>query len=955
MCNVSVAAKTGGTTNITIGMPVNFFEYTIENFKSYTGRNINNLEEFYTPAKQAYQLMDYRKVEPKDSAHFIQGEESVVLKEKWIYIFTDKGNRGFGVTEIFVKMNQEDKPEYEFVPWDEESAEKWKTTYPRTKSDKVKKKVSISPDFDNYFFISQVQIPFERVDKYRNDKSNLSLRSFLVPKNFALEGISDSLDIHLPDYMGISKGLIDYTSKIEQNLIDFLETLDKDQENEDEIARRQFAQMLKSLADKTDKVKDEIHYDKLIDYIEENDKKTKKLKQDLNLRAKEICDWSKTSGYKQMRDDYLHVEENLELLAEHESNFIEIIEPTQAGADFLDEVVNDFNSWHSQSLNKKENFESLFKKYKKQYGTTDKVLNWVANIYCAVLEHQIKLSWRDINKLEKVFEEKYKNDTASGLAERKKLLQKAGKGRSSLSKKHLRARKQLIQLEIESMLNTHDFPDEISRKMSFLDENSEILIYEFTPDGKRATGKSLATNKVAFMEYKAETLKDAADRYSDKIKKEFEQEASGAKKEADLYKKHKDAIESSKLKSISARILYMVDIVNLYYEAKNVQDTLAQGNTEKSVLAVTSAVSGFIGVSTNSEDLIKILMGDISTNVGKATAKKVFFRRLSVVGDLIGFGTSAYSLGKNIHEGKDGQVLGEALVLCGSSIALISSAATVQALIAGAALSELAFLGISAGGWGLIAVGLILAGELIKWLLRDRPLRDWAMQCPFNNDAENFHIDVMHDLNPFDKKEESYSRDKYQLLSKSDIDIQRQKLYEVLAKFDVASEIVIDRHAGLPNDHFTFNRFKLKITPGAFDLKKSKFWINFSIRHNMTVIWDTPFMVIDEKGLCATGNNARLNKDGTLKDVNLYWKPSDIRKLKSPSKELDRLLNNLEKNYWSNSDKENFEASWEIRLDYEGANGADIISKNYKDTGKMIFPVKEPVKNKKVDLEYDVW
>jgi hypothetical protein len=38
-------------------------------------------------------------------------------------------------------------------------------------------------------------------------------------------------------------------------------------------------------------------------------------------------------------------------------------------------------------------------------------------------------------------------------------------------------------------------------------------------------------------------------------------------------------------------------------------------------------------------------------------------------------------------------------------------------------------LGIGAGGWGLIAVGIIIIGNVIAYLLRPRPLKDWAKKC----------------------------------------------------------------------------------------------------------------------------------------------------------------------------------------------------------------------------------
>jgi len=945
--------------------PLEVEEYAIENFRRLIGLPWDDDRiEVFDPADSIDNLNDPFKpcTLPYKGANN-DGRETdtptIPLDKKWLYAFSTKGKKQ-RVTEAFAVADQDGTTKYQHVRWD--NPESLKGIYPRELEKEKEDGFLVPADYDTVVFISDHQLTFERIQEYQSDGALLKKRGLQI-KGADLKKDSPA-KIVLPDIVGLGEHLAYRHAKCAVAYTEYLEEEENRLKNPDEASRRQFGKMLQELSDKYPVVKANIHYDKLVEYNTEFERSQEERKLTLDWFCKMLCNWLKTESFKATRDDYSGNDELEEAIIEREAAWTENILRTESGIEFVTQEANDPESWYYRVNEGTIQFKQILPSSR----FTNKVREALVGLKLTVLQGKVNSLIQ--GKFEyKAKAQKYIWESTQALNERNAALQefRALRSKSIITKSQLRARKKLVKHEIEKLLKSHDLSLDISTNIDFINENSDHLLYNC---GLKPTGKQKIITEKATKSVQAVALENAA---KEKIQEAgvMKSRAALAEFEAEEIRGQIDSIKGSALNSIGRMVFVAVEQINLVLAVKNFKDTWDEGDAVQNTFEAVSTFGALVDASTTFEIVVDALTpneqplhtqrlwGKGLKGLNKLPARQIVLYKIDIVSGVCDIIGCAYSIAKYWEDQKKKQIIGESLILIGKAIGVTSAG---YALFAGKAVSDVIFLGITTGGWGFIASGVVLAGALIAYLLREQPLRDWARQCPFNNLSDTIQL---HDA--WGKKEVAFDINTYRKNKKEAIDVQRQKLFAILAEFEAEITTALRRKQALPNDLWKFEEFRIRISPQAIQKDKSKVWVNIKITADKS-IYSSEFTVLDDSVIldhernCFNGNTF-LTKPYTLKEIEALAKRKGYYNKKveeflthlsykeyvSQKIELSDQLNG----YYLYSDYE-IKAEIQARLDYEGNQNPSLLSTNQENSGLLLVPIKgaENVKRRNPKYEF---
>ncbi len=967
--------------------PLDVREYAIENFRRLIGFPWDNDRiEVFDPSdcidKIKHPLQPH--LLPYEGANN-DGKETdtptVVPDEKWLYAFSKKGDKDF-ISESFETVGSDGKAKYQHVSW--KNAESHKDTYPRKTEQEKKDSFLVPAESETVIFISDHQLTYARVLEYQSDNALLKQRGCTL--NSADLKKDTPLEIVLPDIVGIGEHL---AYKHAENAVSFnkyLESLQDRLKEPNEDSRRQFANMLQQLADKHPVVKSNIHYDKLIEYNIEFEREQEERKLTLDWFCKMLCNWLKTEEYQITRNDYCGNDELEETLIEREASWTENLSRTESGATFLAEEANDEESWYYQVNEGSIGFKQLLTSSRFTNSVKENLIDLKLTILQGKVNALVSEKFKYTTKAQR-----YTWESAQALEQRNDALQefRALKNKKGTITRHqLRARQKLVKYEIKKLLKSHNLSLNISDNIDFINENSDKLIYNC---GLKPTGKQKITTEKAIKSVEGRALlEDARGKSAEAAK--MKSRAATAEFEADEVRSQIDSIKTSSLNVITNKIFIAIEHVNVVLAVQSFRSTWAEGDAIKSSFEAVSTLGALVDIGKESEFVIEALSPARQplhtrrlytkslTKIKELSARQITIYRLDAVSGICDIVVCGYNIYNYWQDDKKRQIIGESIICIGK---VMGTATAIGTLVTGKAVGDVLFLGVTTGGWGLIASGVVLAGALIAYVLREKPLRDWARQCPFNNltetlqlhDVSNAVVDKLNLPDSWEKKEKPFSIEDYTDLLEDEIDIQRQKLFAILAEFTVEFHTALQRVQALPSDLWKFKTFQISIAPQALHKNKSKFLADISVIADKS-IYSSEFpvlkdsVVLDHETNCLNGSSKievsysleelakiAFSNGYKSKEFDEFIETMKYKKYVSKKPELDDYINGL----YVYSDYE-IKADVKVRLDYEGTcieyetakknEYIALIESDETGSGRLVIPIKSSERFKKRNPKY---
>lgn len=927
--------KTGGPIPFVSSLHVTPKEYTLNNFRNMVGLPFFSIQyEFFTPAWNLTVMQDPLNPGINPFRHALKEKPTTeIIDKKWIYVF----EKNKIVAEAYAEVDQNSKKQkIKEVSWKDSDRVKWKTTYPRTFSGKEKHVFLLDVNSEKYIFLSQVQLPFSRVCAYEKDYPALLTRSCRVDPKKPITG-QEPLDLVLVDYMKIDEELADFYNKYALEFDTYLDEQENKAKDENVASRTQFAQMVQDLADKHYEVKEHIHYDELVEYNEkpEHDHDNKESK--LDILCKESRLWHDTPGYKQARIDIveLKTKKSATELVKHEASWAQNMTRSESGLEYLMEEMNEPESWYTWLM------EGRWEAFREIADFTTEAIDHFVEVRTKLLEARVNSL---ISKEKKLKAKTAKYSWEGGpeaFKKRKALLDELEAMKGKTGKAQIRQRKKLVMQEIQRLLGKYPLPADIAGKIDFINENSSQIIYKCSlkPSGAQAT-----LTKKAIKSIQVEALqKMAEERTGDAA--QLRQKVDFAKAEAKEVEKKIESLEKSVIPVSVGRLVIFVEQVNFLLVAVEFKESWGAGDPEKTTVKAAETLAAMIDAAEAFKSVLKTAANEkmIIVKGAAATIGHVIASRVDIVANAIYIGIGIYDIAKCISEKKYRQIYGEALMCVGYAISAAAAAGTVLGLLSGHALAEIAFLGISTGGWGLIAAAIIAAGAIIAYLLREQPLKEWAQQCPWGTDKP---VNV-----------EGYSK-----ILKPDIDKQIRLLFNVLASIEIIPQINMENSPGMweengkvvTRDVSKFDSFQLKIVPGIFNKSSSRLLLSLHIKCER----DFPmrdFTVLEEKELVIDKNDGVPNpEDPTLISYLKHVWTIDQLEEKATGRyetdDFDHLVLEFQKTSFKSLDENGFlylrkfTITFKARLDYEGKFFHKDLDTKKEDSDAWFFPLNGPKK-----------
>ncbi|MBN1292349.1 MAG: hypothetical protein JXB48_10965 [Candidatus Latescibacteria bacterium] len=264
------------------------------------------------------------------------------------------------------------------------------------------------------------------------------------------------------------------------------------------------------------------------------------------------------------------------------------------------------------------------------------------------------------------------------------------------------------------------------------------------------------------------------------------------------------------------RILLGLEIINLYGSATSLAE--AESTSEK-VFGVVDLVGSFSDAVAATDFLFK---QTLVKNIGKELAEKSF-ASVNIVGsvcDYVGALKNSYSAAAEDKW---------SLAFSYSTLGLAATAGMTSSVLTLTGGSSAAAVGISATGWGAIAVSLALIGATLVWVFTEEELEEWAKESEWGEDPSR----------------------------RKSLVAQAQDLHQILGKFTVECYILRQiKNTYMTNNgnyHDYFDTLTLKIVPGFWNKKQSRFKATLHVEKNnipliseRTLI-DTKLELPDEK------------------------------------------------------------------------------------------------------------
>jgi hypothetical protein len=840
------------------------------------------------------------------------------------------------VAEAYVEVDQNSKKQkIKEVSWKKDDRTKWETTFPRTFGGKEKPVFLIDLNSEKFVFLSQVQLSYSRISAYEKDYIALLNRSSRIDPTKPVSG-QEPVDLVLVDYMKIDEELADFYNKYALEFDEYLQHQEEIANDPDESSRRQFAQMVQDLADKHYEVKKHIHYDELVEYNEkpEHDHDNKESKLDILCKQSRL--WHDTPGYKQARIDIveLKTKKSATELVSHEASWAQNMTRSESGLEYLMEEMNEPESWYTWLM------EGRWEAFREIADFTTEAIDHFVEVRTKLLEARVNSLISKEKKL-KAKTAKYSwEGGAEAFKKRQALLDELEAMRGKTGRVQMRQRKKLVMQEIQRLLGKYPLPADIAGKIDFINGNSSQIIYKCSlkPSGAQAT-----LTKKAIKSIQVEALqKMAEERTGDAA--QLRQKVEFAKAEAKEVEKKIESLEKSVIPVSVGRLVIFVEQVNFLFTAVEFKESWGEGNPEKTTVMAAETLAAMIDAAEAFKSVLKTAANEkmIIVKGAAATIGHVIASRVDIVANFIYIGVGVYDIAKYISDKKYKQIFGEALMCVGYAISIAASVGTALGLLSGEALAEIAFLGISTGGWGLIAAGIVAAGAIIAYLLREQPLKDWALQCPFTKDK------------PFDAT-------LYKDIPKSKIDNQLQLLFEVLAVFTITPEIILNVYQAMPKNYWKFSGIKVKILPGVYKKNISRFILTLHVMCDDQLFGDG-FVILKEDALIIDKNNIEFRHDDptVVSGLHRTWSLDELKakaKGKYETQKFKELIDEFSyKSYWSLDDQDflygrNFKITWKARLDYEGKFSHADIDSSQEYTNAMLFPIKKPQQTEAQKME----
>jgi hypothetical protein len=922
------------------------------------------------------------------------------VNNKWIYIFTAYENQKFNTFKEYLVSWDVSKnvQEFQMVDWSKENEIVWKDAVKRPVIPKKIKELRMLVHCDNYILLSAVPIPTRRLKKYQRDVKLLKSRALFMPSGTktsidTLDGIGNNdksylyNTIMLLDYVDIALFLAEPANKALEAYAVFHEQLKNDSAIPKKVAQAQLAKLTEALANQYEEVKDNVNYELLVAYNQKNMLKSNLLENDLDTYSNNLLKWINSPGYLAALDDYQQSKENLEKICARQRLVCFIISQTENGQKQLMEYLADPDSWYSRIYSEKENDIGL----PELWQATRKTITFMHELSGAQKDSlAIKMILLQ-NRIAELFKNQgilkadcIKNDRQiTEIVKRRNELNvilKNLKGKNK-NKIFIAALKERALIEITAALDRWGFAENDVKKIKFLDKNCEKLIVSLSENTSQTARKKAQKGVYRAQLDVLDELKNRAVE-SNHLKQE---EYSRLQKEIDAKSQSLDDLGKQKTtaNSILGPIFITVEMVNVVAATIKYADVLeGNGTVGEKLIETVDAIGSLADATAALEDVISKVIKDkeiisVKSIVSKSGSTSLEFSKLAlsfgvikVVSNICDITVSLNHITDLIKERRNGQVIGEALIIFGNTI---EATGTVLGFLCGKLMTDTIFLGLSLGGWITIAAALLVViGTILIWIFRPRPYKEWAEQSPWSR--------------------KNYSASRYEQLSADEIHKHFTRIYNVLTEFDFETKVKMKfsstgskQYIGPPGanlqpdyqEHYTFDSVALMVKLGAFDKKKSRFWIDYQMNFDdsytsggLTFLKLNHYeLSYQNSSFCIMDNSEYLVKHWTIDELEVHAKKSGYL-----VGNLQKLFNTLKtKSYdhlqfpsvWNNDaryiacltpdysvdKKGHFQAEWKIRLDYDGTNGADVAFSEFQNEHKYLFPIVKIKKGSNGDID----
>ena len=960
--DIFVAGKSG-TCIQTKMVSVNFREYAFSDFFD------EDQSLLVPPASRLGTLLEYgageNSWEFNNPLHPANDTARELINDKWIYVFSTAD--GIRVQYEIQVAAESDIQTFKYIDWSgspDAVKSRWEKTFPREPGSK-KKKCLLDLSGDLSIFVSQEQLTYKRLQDYLETPMLLPSRALKISGGFCVKE-DEPVPICLVDFIKISAELLgklhetfEKRDEYQQKKVDFFE-------DNDNKARFDYASMVKGLADSYEKVRKNVQYDKLTEYINEKTF-TEEIARETTLiedTTIHLTSWMETPWYEETVADYKANDELLAVIAEHHGPIIHQLRRTQEGGTYIEKLWERDDSWINALFNDPDyEFEKMWPSIRKIASAPNVVIDFV-------------LDWAEVDILRSIIDEKnYLRKAAQAQtiaftlsAEEQEMLDKVkrmktNKGPRGGKKITHAQRSRLMKARLQKWIKRYEIPDGSPEKVKFINENSSQLLYDNGLNLRSQKDVSIARDgMVSILEenYKnAEKVKTAeAKKFKD------EADAAGLKMvEAEAMGKKADS-----LKPVPARLALIADRVNALLAVKSFADSVTDYGTsltDKS-FETLNLVGSTMDALSHHEKMIRTLFKkqifkntkaiqmragrQITTKIARQAATRVIFAEINIISSTIDAMVTGYAIYKNVRKGAYRQVIGDAVCEVGYIMAVAGSGYVVWNLMAG---ETLAAIGLLPFGIGLAAAALIIAGNIIAYVLREQPLRDWARDSLV---GEKTAFGEFLGSNP--KKIEGSIK---QLIGK----FAEFRIYPYLKTYDTDGLTLPERR-----DDIGIKGFSIRILPGAFEPAKSKIYCSIhayeaNLINSDTTIFKDDFVCFDTTTSYFGYKDGK--KESGLSFIERFWTIQELESLAKKNNyytgDFQKLMQEWkERSYYERINKMNteiddrftFKAIWQARLDFKGDQiTLDNFKKDHTEGELMIFPSEEPYEDKEQFRAYN--
>ncbi|MBN1162945.1 MAG: hypothetical protein JXB45_00060, partial [Candidatus Krumholzibacteriota bacterium] len=302
------------------------------------------------------------------------------IKDKWVYIFRIYSWGATIRAELYVDKNGK----YALVDWSEKGKKQWQKDQ-RQATKELKGNLPLFFDLKNfrtYIFLSNVQLPYNRIQAYLKDPRKISARANLMDPESEIAAIAWGSDferiegtdggyIYLIDHM---KEAVDLQNKYSKALDRHYQFAGDEKKSQRNFLGNIALQVAQAYAKEDDDIWDWLK-DKgrpLKKELQDYEDRSGRLRRAAHRWGEEKCKWMDDPGYREMREDYSGTEELRKIIEEHEATVLDRTYETNVGRKYLDKWVKDETSWINRYVR-----EDVFQVTRRSTQLAAKILeNW---------------------------------------------------------------------------------------------------------------------------------------------------------------------------------------------------------------------------------------------------------------------------------------------------------------------------------------------------------------------------------------------------------------------------------------------------------------------------------------------------------------------------------------------------------------------------------------------------